>query len=188
MATGTAEAAGSEGSYSQPFAEEWDGAQWIVTLQPTIGAGINISELAGISCVTPSFCAAAGWSAGCCDAYSSTTATWNGAIWIIDGSGSSSMLDGVSCFGVSSCLAVGSYLPWDGSNLAQHAIVEHWNGETWKTINGAPTGEQSSLDAIACSKATWCTAVGAVLTRFGDESLVEVWKGTSLSKMWVPFS
>jgi hypothetical protein len=57
-----------------------------------------------------------------------------------------------------------------------------WNGATW-TVQTTPNPSGAAyleLDAVSCSSATACTAVGESDTSpGGDESLAEAWNGTS---------
>jgi hypothetical protein len=88
----------------------------------------------------------------------------------------SAVLSRVSCPSASTCIAVGSYR--NGHRTVP--LVELWNGRDWSVMT-TPTPEgtrPSSLDAVSCSSATSCVAVGI----YGDDStnstpLAEVWNG-----------
>jgi len=89
-------------------------------------------------------------------------------------------LQAVSCPSASACLAVGA----TGSNPTA-AIAESWNGTSWTTTTPSPAPVKvasSSLQAVSCTSATACMAVG-----FWDDGsraqhiLAESWSGSSWS-------
>jgi hypothetical protein len=105
--------------------------------------------------------------------------TWNGVGWTIQNTPASPSggygLAGVSCISARDCEAVG------GAALAHWAFVV-WDGNSWtlQPLQDAPSDQYHYLlNAISCSSATACTAVGVaagVLGYFG--SLIAVWNGT----------
>jgi hypothetical protein len=88
----------------------------------------------------------------------------------------SAVLNAVSCPSATTCIAVGSYR----SGQRTVPLLDLWNGQDWSVMT-TPTPEgtrRSSLDAVSCSSATSCVAVGI----YGDGStnstlLAEVWNG-----------
>ena len=94
-------------------------------------------------------------------------------------------LQGVSCPSASACLAVGA----TGSNPAA-AIAESWNGTSWATTtpSAAPLKvAASSLQAVSCTSATACMAVGLWDDGGGAQHiLAESWNGTGWTVYFVP--
>lgn len=87
-------------------------------------------------------------------------------------------LEAVSCPSASFCLAVGA----TKVSHVSSAIAETWNGTSWTTTpSPAPVkAALSYLDAVSCTSATACVAVGTYLDFGGHEyALAESWNGTS---------
>lgn len=95
-------------------------------------------------------------------------------------------LVGVSCSSSSSCTAVGDYTKRFGSTVT---LAERWNGTRWSTEptpnpEGAPS---STLNAVDCTSASACVAVGNSFTHSGtDITLAERWDGTKWSIQATP--
>jgi hypothetical protein len=77
-------------------------------------------------------------------------------------------LTGVSCPSPVSCVAVGAT-----TATPFRVLIERWDGHTW-SLEPSPTpptvrhaGDEDTLNAVSCPRATWCMAVGTVLA--GDE-------------------
>lgn len=134
-------------------------------------ATMNSDILSQVSCPTPSFCVAVG-----------TLTTDYGATqgMIESGTGASlkavsspvtkqGTLRGVSCVSATFCMAVGWYNPTDG----EQPLSEMWDGTAWSIIPTPPTQlvtNGSGLNAVSCSSATSCVAVGG--------GLIESWNGS----------
>lgn len=90
-------------------------------------------------------------------------------------------VNGVSCYAVDSCMAVGVYNPSD--TTPQQALTETLTGpsSSWAVL-GNPTGADTELEAVSCVSSTWCVAVG----EDGDGSLILSWTGTAWSMMTAP--
>lgn len=156
------------------LAESWDGTSWTVVPSPS-PAGSPSSELRGVSCVTASRCLAVG------DSYDRTRAakidalveTWNGSSWSIRSAPSPSTtsgLDGVSCAGVDTCLAAGSFFNSSGN---YQLLAESWNGRSL-----AITNQDGVLAGVSCVTANYCVAVGSYLSHgSASTTLAEVWNG-----------
>jgi hypothetical protein len=89
-----------------------------------------------------------------------------------------SKLEAVSCPSTLACLAVGAS---KGSDNVAFASAESWDGTSWTVIPPVtPAGAATSdLDAVSCSSATACTAVGFYRTSAGlTLPLGERWDGT----------
>jgi len=84
---------------------------------------------------------------------------------------------GVSCAGVTPCIAVG--LEETDSSL-NTAFAERWNGSAWSLLT-VPNAPQTHLDGVDCVSRTFCVAVGAGVPANPSETepLAEVWNGTT---------
>ncbi len=100
-------------------------------------------------------------------------------------------LDGVSCFGPSDCVAVGS-----GGNPPQFSqtVTEAWNGTSWAVVpSPSPGALANQLLGVSCTGPTFCVAAGSTASGFDYQSggpatqtLVELWNGRSWSVMPSP--
>ena len=120
---------------------------------------------------------------------------WNGARWALARSPNPSRLDNV-LFGVdtvsrTSAWAVG-YDSVNVSPIAYHrALIEHWNGSTWRVVPTPRAGpSDSDLWGVTALSATNAWAVGNVNTgifpTFRFRPLVEHWDGHAWSLVRVP--
>lgn len=178
---------GFEGSFEhyQTVAEIWDGTSWSLETAPEVPDAVQ-SELKGVSCDSPTFCMAAGWSV---DSDVSTLAeSWDGTTWSVvptpDLSDDLDELLGVSCASPTSCIAVGSYD--SGSPGVYLPLTETWDGTAWSDGSVAlPSGAASGqLNSVSCVSATDCTAVGNYINSStgAQVALIEVWDGSSWSQ------
>ena len=95
-----------------------------------------------------------------------------------------STLPAVSCTSATSCTAVGARYRRAGprQQVREAALAEHWDGSAW-TIEPTPANPPGSyvsiLDAVSCTSAASCTAVGASLYVSSPTSrtLAERWNG-----------
>jgi hypothetical protein len=118
--------------------------------------------------------------------YTAYITRWNGQRWASLPTpkipkGRFSRLEGVSCTSTLRCVAVGYYLPPDGSALP---LTERWNGTAWTRVAAADTGslgEGNALVSVSCSSAANCIAAGEYeLGGIGrPATFVEQWNGTS---------
>jgi hypothetical protein len=118
--------------------------------------------------------------------YTAYVQRWNGQRWTNlptpnIANGRFSRLEGVSCTSTVRCVAVGYYLPPDGSALP---LTEHWNGSTWTRTAAADTGslgEGNLLESVSCTTSANCFAAGEYeLGGVGrPATFVERWNGTS---------
>ncbi|HEV8065602.1 MAG TPA: hypothetical protein VGP46_12245, partial [Acidimicrobiales bacterium] len=139
-------------------------------------------ELSGVQCTTAAWCAAVG----------STEAgmlaeIWNGKNWTVyqPSAGAGQVdpgLNSVGCSSASDCVAVGAYLPPQGS-LRLGPLSELWNGKTWaQSPTPLSKGDSNGyLTKISCVGATFCMAVGfeSVNSSSFELPLAEVWNGHS---------
>ena len=178
--------------YANPTAEEtlvesWNGHAWSITPSPNQGSGGNL--LVGVSCTSSTDCVAAGEYGNASNVQQTLVESWNGNAWSIipspnEGSGADD-LDGVSCMGPTSCVAVGAY---SSNPIPTLNLVESWNGTAWSIIPSPdPAGDVNTLFGVSCTSATSCVAVGfskpsvPVLSESVSQNLVESWNGTAWS-------
>jgi hypothetical protein len=71
-------------------------------------------------------------------------------------------LSGVSCTSVNACIAVGDF----GSATGGGALAERWDGSRWQLIQTglAAGGTSAQFNAVSCTSAATCTAVGIFKT------------------------
>jgi hypothetical protein len=165
-------------SDSFPLAEHWDGSAWAVRSTPR-PAGARNAMLTSISCVSPSWCVAAGWYATRAHEYS-IVEHWNGISWSLQRAprprgAVNSELDGVSCASASACMAVGMFGNRAGDTFA---LIDRWTGAGWRLERAARPSVGSGLLGVSCTSPAACTAVGDL---YGDVALIERWNGHAWS-------
>jgi Fibronectin type III domain len=152
-------------------------------IMPSQGVSGTQNNLASVSCVSATFCAAVG------DSTTQTLAEiWNGRRWSMVPSPTSgrSAFTGVSCLSARSCTAVGFFS--DPVSGAPQALVEVWNGTSWSIV-AAPNNSNNNYfpESVTCLSAKFCTLVG-YQTPLGSnqQALVETWNGTAWSIVPTP--
>jgi hypothetical protein len=175
----------STGSGYKSLTEQWDGTSWTVKASPN-PTGSNDTQLAGVSCSSPTNCFAVGHSGS----LSASTAKplverWNGTTWSIVSSPAPSgdtysVLRGVSCSSGTRCFAVGS------ASSTDSPLVERWNGSSWSIVATSPiAGTSLSLGSVSCASAASCVAVGWFYDGTGN-TLIERWNGSTWSQVSSP--
>jgi hypothetical protein len=159
------------------IAESWNGTGWTIQPMPTPPGE---SELRGLSCASSTFCLAVGdYSAGGTPNIA-LAEEWDGSSWTIPNPpppGVASKLDGVSCTSPTACVAVGTETIREGSAGFSLVLAEFWDGTRWaiKSVrNRSPLYAPDELNAVSCSSATACTAVGVLNASIP----VETWNGS----------
>jgi len=151
------------------------GAVAVVVILALAGAGFALKEgmstlrwsspltvapgnvLYGVSCSSPSFCAAVGDKvSGNKFVGGGTVVTYNGHRWsspltVAPGN----VLYGVSCSSPSSCVAVGAE---DTGNKTIAGTVVTYNGHHWSSPQTVASG--AVLGSVSCSSPSFCAAVG----------------------------
>jgi hypothetical protein len=140
--------------------EMWNGVSWAVTATPA--GSVRESALAGVSCVSSTFCMAVG----------SPSIVWNGSSWrkiTIPTAKYHSELSAVSCVAPTACTAVGSYSVNKVGEEEQRPLAERWDGHGW-TIDRPPDEldrylgklyrNNAGLTAASCLSASFCLASG----------------------------
>jgi hypothetical protein len=174
------------------LAEVWNGTKWSIQKTPKFAqvTGNTPLELSGVSCTAANACEAVGWYLKNLD-YVPVAEKWNGTTWTVQTTPkptgtTSSPLYGVSCTAANACEAVGQRV--DGTNPNGVTLAEVWDRTKW-SIQTAPrparTG-QSSLDAVSCTTAHACEAVGSDDYPDVVSTLAEVWNGIAWSVQTTP--
>jgi hypothetical protein len=150
-------------------------AFWAVQKSPNpTGNG----DFRGVECTGAKACIAVGsYYNESVDARVPFVASWNGRTWKPQSAPapaltSDSHLDGVSCAKRTFCTAVGADVL---TSKRWVTLAEVWRGRRWR-ITPTPPLESllfNSLQAVSCSSATNCMAVGAT----DDQALIERWNG-----------
>jgi hypothetical protein len=162
----------SSGSTFTAFAEIWNGRAWAIRGTP----GPTASNLSGVSCTSARACTAVGDSLSQ-GALVTLAERWNGTRWRVQRtpsprSAARSFLVSVSCSSRRACTATGFYISQAGT---QRTLAEHWNGTRWVIQpTPSPAGKKTSqLNAVSCTSATACNAVGS----FTSGTFAEAWNG-----------
>jgi len=154
-------------------------------VQPTPNpSGTEISGLSSISCVPGTTrCTAVGSSSRTLSTITRTLAErWDGVHWRIQPiptpAGTSDTLYGVSCPSASVCMTVGT--AFHSSNRHTTPLTEVWNGKSWRVLASPTVGSRTQLNAISCTSATWCEAVGLFDDSTGkSQAFAEWWNGST---------
>ena len=165
------------------LAERWNGTSWRIQATPS-PAGSTGGFFLAVSCSSPGACTAAG-------SYTTSARTarplaerWNGIRWRIQATPSPAGSPGagfsaVSCSSAGACTAAGSSAARSGLSVT---LAEAWDGTSWRiqaTPSPAGAAGDNGLDAVSCTTARACTAVGFSSYSTGfDLALAEHWTGT----------
>ena len=153
----------------------WGGSSW--SAGPSAP---GFSFFSGVSCLSGSFCEAAGSGPS-----GENAAMRDGISWSAQPTAGppSVVMNAISCSDVNSCEEVGSFVDQVASQPV--TLAENWDGSTWAlqpTPNPA-TAQMSSLRSVSCTSSSSCTAVGDDY-QFSflrlTHTLGEVWNGTGL--------
>ncbi len=173
---------------------------WSIVPSPSPSPAPSLGNtLYAVSCVTATDC----FAVGATDTYihgagaKTLVERSDGTSWSVVASPNSatalgSELNGVSCVSATECVAVGDTYtnpnpPYGGTQT--ETLVEQWDGISWSIVanpNPLITKGGASLQAVSCSTATSCFAVGSYATPpikgyIVGHTLVERWDGTSWS-------
>jgi subtilisin family serine protease/sugar lactone lactonase YvrE len=165
----------------------WNGSKWSTQSTPSPSGAIS-TKLRGVSCSTSSACMAVGEFRNSTNAENSLGMSWNGSTWTVQSTPSPAgsqlaSLYGVSCSASNACTAVGY------NKLTSLTMIEgmalRWNGSEWKaqSTSGLTPGKESLLQAVSCTAASTCLAVGYYFNveqfNRGARSLTYRWDGSS---------
>ena len=140
------------------FAEQWNGARWRI-LAVRFPRG---SVLRGVSCVRNTCMIVGDSGSGAPIAMQVVSARLLVRRPVLPTGGRRGQLLDVSCTKPSSCMAVGAWFWGRGTGLLNaSALAEAWNGNGWHLRPVPhPTHPDTTLDAVSCSSAGHCLAVG----------------------------
>ena len=145
--------------------EIWDGSSWTTTHPGADHPSSGASQFNSVSCVSPSFCLAAGQQ-GPTPNPSPLVEAWNGGAWSLvtaaTGPGTlGNWFSSVSCAGASFCELVGAS-DTPGTGPPTTTFIETWNGQQLSLTPSpnAPSSTIDSLSGVACFSQTSCSAVG----------------------------
>jgi hypothetical protein len=154
------------------------------SLASTPNPGADYSLLVSDACPDATDCMAVGYSLAAENAFPQTLIeSWNGSMWAVVpspniGSGENELY-GVSCVGMSFCVAVGSF---SATTDMGTPLIEAWNGSVWSTVPSpnvaGAQGAGSYLNGVSCVSTVFCLAVGKTDATI-DQTFVEVWNGSA---------
>jgi len=168
---------------------KWASSRWSVAKAPLpANAAPNPdATVAGMSCVSVSFCFAVGqYSTGNADA--GLLLRWSGTKWspraapLPAGSGAVASLHAVSCPLVTLCFAAGFH--YDAASNSQLLMLK-WSAGKWSVVKvplpvGAAANPQAEVSGLSCPSTTQCIAVGAYVGVNGShQGLLLTRSGTS---------
>jgi hypothetical protein len=185
LAVGASDVSGGS-SPSTAVAGVWSGATWAPTSTLAVPIGSSGAILMSVSCVSTTFCVAAGYTERGSN-NEAMTEEWNGTAWIHAAIATLkgirvSQFRSVSCASSLSCTAVGDGVK--GLDTAV-SIGEHFNGSTWTAQsipfpNGATDVE---VAGVSCPSVSVCVAVGSMGNRSpssgAEFTLADRWNGVS---------
>jgi hypothetical protein len=138
---------------------------WSTVRTVPLPATATGGSLAGVSCVSNTFCVAVGdWFDGVNQEHP-LVESFNGSSWSVQTAAepaAQSGLSAVSCATAVACLAV-------GGDETGAALAESWSGGSWSLASPPAVGGSSFavLSGVSCRTATACTAVGLADTNSG---------------------
>ena len=151
----------------------WNGRKWAFQKVPPAPKHSDF-WLHGVSCISKSFCLAAGDYPLQGTIQPAFAVAWNGSKWRVvtsptPKSSDGTALTGVSCVSAKDCQVVGGYL---NKQFQFRSVGESWNGNNL-TIRPTPDvklTEGSQLRGVSCVSATFCMATGTLAARWNGSS------------------
>lgn len=154
------------------------GSKWIEEATPN--ATVNYQQLESVSCLSSSNeleCTTVGYHLNGLGKDNALAERWNRTEWVVqgptNGSGTNTILHGVSCPSLTSCVAVG----FTGAPSSWSPFAEGWTSEWLSQTASNPSGaSEARLQGVSCPVATECAAVGDYVNKSGVEvTLAEVY-------------
>ena len=178
---------------TQTMAEHWDGTSWHVVPGPKFNCASEyaVNTLLGISATTTNDVWAVGSQANCANGFSKTLVEhWNGTSWSVVPSPSPGAGDGTDF--LSAVVALSADNAWAvggtaDNELGQVPLVEHWDGQSWKTVQTNAPRSEGSFSAVSATATDDVWAVGADnFNTYPSVTLIEHWNGTQWSRISSP--
>jgi hypothetical protein len=167
------------GGAAAPAAASSSGPNWSIT--PTPSPLAAQAELSAMSCSSASACTAVGDFFNGAGVQVTLAEVWDGSRWAVQPTPNpararASALQGVSCTSRHACTAVG-YTQQPPHRAKQLALVEAWNGKSWKMVPTPAVAHSNQLLAVSCISSVACVAVGWRRGGGFREPLAETWNG-----------
>ena len=168
--TCTAVGVKSTSSNQTSFAERRQAGRWTIERTPTPRGG-SFLYLTAVSCSSVDQCAAVGLYSDAAGNALAVAELSSGGGWTAE-KVRGSFLAGVSCPSATSCTAAGLTYQANGGTTT---LADTWDGTAWTaTVTPDPPGAvQTELNAVSCTGASSCTAVGDSQ----GVTLAEAWHG-----------
>jgi hypothetical protein len=190
-----------QGKDARPLAEHWDGSAWSIVSVPVpavpAGTGFANASLTGISALSPTDI----WAVGTTTAIQTQSLAvtrftlaehWNGTAWSIVKTANTAeptALNGVTAISANNAWAVGNSfnnVHDTSATVADHAVIEHWNGTTWSIVASPGT----LLAGVSAASPTDIWAVGTGIDSSGavpvNVTQTEHWNGAAWSTVPSP--
>lgn len=179
---------GKLGGFASALAATWDGRKWSWSRPPVRATGTPGNRtLAGVSCVTATYCMAIGnaYDTGA-DSTGSFAETWNGHGWTfapVPGAGEAT---GLSCARAGSCAVAGTLYDGDSAGFGQLLDSTHWT----RPVTPWPGTVRSYLYGVSCAGKT-CLAVGEAEPSAGPNGNAThpaalTWNGVTWTRLATP--
>jgi hypothetical protein len=167
------------------------GTSW--KLQRSPNAALPGGQIDSVSCSSAHACTAVGTNINTSGLNVTLAERWNGVSWQREATpnpagettaSDSPVLLGVSCAKPHFCEAVGTYT----KDFTETILADVWEGRSWKTQSvPTPPGTTSvGLNAVSCTSAKSCEAVGFYIDNSGESILADGWNGRSWHLQSVP--
>jgi hypothetical protein len=174
----------------RPLVERWNGHKWNIQQVPVPLTSYG-TFLSDVACPAAQTCIAVGqWFDIDTGLAFNLAESWDGHAWTpmttpdVVGSYFDGLYD-ISCTAPDACTAVG----YSTDSSDTHPMVLRWDGSTWEgqQLPATPGVTGPLFEAVSCSTATDCTAVGRAYT---DHTimLAGAWDGTSWTLRTIPNS
>lgn len=161
-ATGKAWAVGyfESGKFQQQtLIEHFDGTVWSVVPSPSPGAQQNI--LFGVAAITDNDAWAVGAEQDANGLWHTLTEHWNGTAWsvvnAVDAGTNGNQFYAIKALTSNDVYAVGQQA---GAGFPNLALIEHWDGTSWKVVSSPANASASALPLAVTATATSLTLVG----------------------------
>jgi hypothetical protein len=170
-------------SDSRPLIERWSGSAWKLQSSPDPGGPSRDNFLLGVTATSSSNAWAVGAHFNGME-YRPLIERWNGTLWKVQRSphprGRSGLLElsGVAATSSKNAWAVG----YSNGQGAARTLILRWNGTAWRVQRSPnPGGPRNAnyLLGVAATSRTNAWAVGYIVTRTADRTLIEHWDGSA---------